>query len=61
MEKKAIETKRVFYMYYTWNGKQERSQEFNSFAEFYEKCGKWCNEHPLDWRLCYRDVRSEVK
>ena len=40
MEKKAIETKRVFYMYYTWNGKQERSQEFNSFAEFYEKCGK---------------------
>ncbi len=54
-------TKRVvFYMYYYYNGKRIRSAEYNSFKEFYEKCGEWCNAHPSDWQLCKRDVYETV-
>ena len=56
MEKKEITTVRKFYMYFVRNGKQERSPEFDSFEEFYKKCGAWCNAHPFDWKLAYRDV-----
>lgn len=50
----------VFYMYYYYNGKRVRSAEYNSFKEFYEKCGEWCNAHPSDWQLCKRDVYETV-
>ena len=50
----------VFYMYYWHNGKRVRSAEYNSFKEFYEKCGEWCSQHPDEWQLCKRDVYKTV-
>ena len=61
MEKKQTKTTRLFYMYYNRGNGLERSPEFKSFAEFYSACGKWCNAHPEDWRLCTRDVRETVE
>lgn len=60
MEGKKTVKKTVFYMYYFYNGKRERSKEFDSFSAFYAKCGKWCNEHPDDWQLCKRSVYEAV-
>lgn len=50
--------RRVYYMYYYLNGRRNRSAEYPSFAAFYEKCGKWCDQHPFDWQLCHRDIRE---
>lgn len=60
MEAKKVQKKVVFYMYYYYQGKRVRSAEYPSFADFYEKCGKWCNEHPNDWQLCKRTVYETV-
>lgn len=60
MEKKEVKTTRVYYMYYWWNGKRERSKEYSSFAEFVKACGEWCDANPFSWELCHRDVRMSV-
>lgn len=60
MQANKVQKRVVFYMYYYYNGKRVRSAEYNSFKEFYEKCGEWCNAHPSDWQLCKRDVYESV-
>jgi hypothetical protein len=50
----------VFYMWYYYNGKRNRSAEYNSLKEWFEKCGEWCNAHPNDWQLCKREVTTSV-
>lgn len=60
MEKKEIKTIRVFYMYYWWNGKRERSKEYATFNDFIAECGEWCSKNPFAWQLCHRDVKQSV-
>lgn len=60
MDKSKVEKTTVFYMWYYYNGKRNRSAEYNSFKEFFEKCGEWCNAHPNDWQLCKRNVMKGV-
>lgn len=53
--------RRVFYMYYFYKGKKERSAEYPTLKAFYDKCGAWCDAHPFDWVLCHRDIRDVAR
>lgn len=54
-QKKEVRRERLYYMYYNYNGRQVRSKEYVGLVAFTAACGKWCDENPGCFRLCWRD------
>lgn len=54
MEQKNVKGVTYYYMWFWRQGRQERSPEFATMQEFTNACGKWCDAHPGQFRICTR-------